>query len=102
MEHAKSGESDVSSGEEPNAKRRRRDPNAQTQAKSIMVLLDSDVHVSNNNQNVVLMPNTIEMAQLKKPEKGRFGKVTFTPEMTEMDVVHALFSKFPILRTKRR
>jgi len=100
MEHAKSGESDASSGEEPNAKRRRRDPH--THAKSVMVLLDSDVYVSKNDQNVVLMPNTIEMAQLKKPGKGRFGKMTFTSDMTETDVLRALCSKFPILRTKRR
>ena len=101
MEHTKSGESDASSGEEPTAKRRRRDPNAQTYVKSVMVLLDSDVSVSKNNKNVVLMPNTIELAQLKKPVKGRYGKMTFTTQMTQSDVLTALHLKFPILRTKR-
>ena len=101
MENTKSGESDASSGEEPNPKRCRRDPSA-VHAKSVMVLLDSDVSVSENNRNVVLMPNTIEMAQLKKPEKGRYAKINFTSEMTQMDVLTALHSQFPILRTKKR
>ena len=102
MKRTKSGESDVSSGEEPNAKRHRGDPNAQTPAKSVMVLLDSDVSVSNNNGNVVLMPDTIEMEQLKKPEKGQFGNIPFTSGMTQRDVLTALHLQFPILRTKRR
>ena len=101
MENTKSGESDASSSEEPNAKRRRRDPNA-VHTKTVMVLLDSDVPVSENNPNVVLMPNTIEMAKLKKPVRGRFGKMNFTSQMTQMDVLTALHSKFPILRAKRR
>ena len=101
MVNTKSGESDTSSGKEPNAKRRRRDPNA-LHTKTVTVLLDSDVRVSENNPNVVLMPNTIEMAQLKRPERGRCGKMNFTSQMTEMDVFSALHSKFPILRTKRR
>lgn len=102
MEHTKSGESDASSGEEPSAKRRRRDSNAQTPVKSVVVLLESDVSVSKNNKNVVLMPNTIEMAQLKKPNKGQYGKITFTSEMTQMDVLTALHLKFPVLGTKGR
>lgn len=102
MEHTKSGESDASSGEEPNAKRCRRDSNAQTRVKSIMVLLGSDVSVSKNNRNVVLMPTTIDLAQLKKPGRGQYGKMTFTSEMTQRDVLTALCLTFPILRTKRR
>lgn len=98
MEHAKSGESSASSGEESNAKRHRGDvdPNF----KSVVVLLDSDVTVSENGQ--VFMPNTIEMAKLKKPKKGQYRKITFTSEMTKEDVLITLHCNFPILREKRR
>ena len=101
MESTKSGESDASSGEEPNPKRCRRDQSA-VHAKNVNVLLDSDVSVSANNRNVVLMPNNIEMGWLKKPEKGQHGKINVTSEMTQMDVLTALLSQFPILRTKKR
>jgi len=101
MESSKSGESDTSSGEEPNAKRHGRDPTAQSHSKSVIVLLESDVSVSKDNRNVVSMPNTIEMGWLKKPHKGQYGKMTFTSEMTQMDVRRALHLKFPILRNKR-
>ena len=101
MVNTKSGESDTSSGKEPNAKRRRRDPNA-LHTKTVTVLLDSDVRVSGNNPNVVLMPNTIEMAQLKKPGKGQFAKISFTSEMTERDVHKTLRFNFPLLSYKRR
>ena len=101
MEHARSVESDASSCEEPNAKRCRRDPNAPKPTKSVVVLLDSDVTVSENGQ--VLMPNTIEMAALKKNRDGKqYGKMAFTSEMTKEDVLSALYLNFPILRTKRR
>ena len=102
MEHTKSRESNASSGEEPNDNTRRRDPNPRTRTKNVMVLLDSDVPVSKNNKNVVFMPTITEMAWLRKPEKGQYGKLTFTSEMTQMDVLTALHLKFPILRTKRR
>lgn len=100
MEHAKSGENDTSIGEQPDAKRHRGDPNAPAPAKSVVVLFDSDVTVRENGE--VCMPNTIEMAQLKKRGKGQFGKITFTSEMTVEDVRLALFLNFPILRNKRR
>ena len=100
MEQAKSGEDDTFNGEEPNAKRHRRDPNASPPAKSVVVLFDSDVKVRENGE--VCMPNTIEMAQLKKEGKGQFGKVSFTSGMTEEDVHKALCFSFPILRHKRR
>ena len=96
MEGAKSGENDASIGVEPNAKRHRGDPNA----KSVVVLFDSDVTVRENGE--VFMPNTIEMAQLKKPGKGQFAKISFTSEMSEEDVHKALCFNFPILSYKRR
>lgn len=96
METVKSGENDASIGEEPNAKRHRGDPNT----KSVVVLFDSDVKVRENGK--VCMPNTIDMAQLKKPGKGQFAKISFTPEMTEEDVHKKLCFNFPILSYKRR
>ncbi|XP_020617935.1 uncharacterized protein LOC110055858 isoform X6 [Orbicella faveolata] len=101
MEHAGSVESDASSCEEPNAKRCRRDPNAPKPTKSVVVFLDSDVTVTENGQ--VLMPNTIEMAALKKNRDGKqYSKMAFTSEMNKEDVLSALYLNFPILRTKRR
>ena len=97
MEQAKkSGEDDTSSGEEPNAKRHRGDHNA----KSVVVLFERDVTVRENGE--VCMPNTIEMAQVKKQGKGQFAKISFTSVMTEEDVHRALCLSFPILRYKRR
>ena len=97
METVESGENDTSIGEEPNAKRHRGDPNTK---KSVVVLFDSDVTFRENGE--VCMPNTIEMAQLKKPEKGQFAKIFFTLEMTEEDVHKELCFNFPILSYKRR
>ena len=92
----KSGENDASVDEEPNAKRHRGDP----YTKSVVVLFDGDVTVRENGE--VYMPNTIEMAQLKKPGKGQFAKISFTSEMTEEDVHRKLCSYFPILSYERR
>ena len=96
MEGVKSGENDSSVDEEPNAKRHRGDPNV----KSVVVLFDSDVKVRENGE--VCMPNTIEMAKLKRPVKGQFAKISFTSEMSEEDVHKALCFNFPILSYKRR
>lgn len=96
METVKSGENDASLDEEPNAKRHRGDP----YTKSVVVLFDGDVTVRENGE--VYMPNTIEMAQLKKPGKGQFAKISFTSEMTERDVHKTLRFNFPLLSYKRR
>jgi len=98
MEQAKGGETSI--GEEPNAKRHKRDPNAPTPAKSVVLLFDSDVTVGENGK--VGMPNTIEMAQIKKTEKGRFVKISFSREMSEEDVHREICSYFPILSCKTR
>ncbi len=100
MECATSGEKDGSSGEEPSPKRYKGDPDAPKPGKSVVVLLDSDVTVGENGQ--VFMPNTIEMAKLKKKEKGQYvGKITFSSEMTKEDVLKQLHSNFPVLKDKR-
>lgn len=99
MEYATSGEKDGSSGEEPSPKRHKGDPDAPKPGKSVVVLLDSDVTVRDGH---VFMPNTIEMAQLKKPDKGQYvGKLNFTSEMTEEDILEQLQLNFPILKDKR-
>ncbi len=99
MKRSKSGEKDVFSGEEPNPKRHKGYPDTAS-GKNVMVLLDSDVR---KNGQEVFMPNTIEMAELKRFEKGQYiGKIKFTSEMTETDVHWVLLQNFPILTNKRR
>ena len=49
--------------------------------KSVVVLKRSDVSIGSSG--AVLMPNTIEMAQLKKPEKGQFKTGQFSRKMTK-------------------
>lgn len=67
--------------------------------KSVVVLRHSDVTIG---QTSVLMPNTIEMAQLKKPVKGQFKRnVEISSEMSELDVKRALIDNFPILKHER-
>ena len=94
----------MSGGEEPTAKRHKGDPDTETRknGKNCVVLLESDVKIRENDR-LVFMPNTIEMAQLKKPEKGQFKQnIKFTSEMTEIDVQRELLRNFPILENKRR
>ena len=80
------------------AKRKRRDPDAATR-KSIVVLTRGDVRI---RDGMVFMPNTIEMAILKKPDKGQFKTdIPFSSNMTETDVKCTLMENFPILRDKR-
>ena len=102
MEHAKSGKKDASSGEEPDAKRYKRNPDAPNPSgKSVVVLFDSDITEGENGQ--VFMPNTIKMAQIKKRGKGQYvGKINFTSEMTEKDVLEQLHLNFPILQNTQR
>ena len=80
------------------AKRMRKDPDAAT-GKSVVVLKRGDVEVKDG---MVLMPNTIEMASLKKPDKGQFKtNIHFSSNMTETDVKSILMENFPILRDRR-
>ena len=64
-----------------------------------MVLKPCDVV---ERDGTVFMPNTIEMAQLKKTEKGQFKKnVQFSSKMTEMDVKKILVATFSCLECQR-
>ena len=67
--------------------------------KSVVVLRHNDVTIGKSS---VFMPNTIEMAQLKKPLKGQFKRnVEISSEMSEQDVKRALRDNFPILEHER-
>lgn len=74
------------------------DTQANSLDRSVVVLKTSDITVRDND---VFMPNTIEMAQIKKPEKGQFKKVQITKEMTEGNVTEKLLETFPYLRNHR-
>lgn len=84
--------------ESNSAKRMKKEPGSVT-GKSVVVLRHSDV---TRGTSSVLMPNTIEMAQLKKPGKGQFKtNIQISSKMTEMDIKRTLIENFPILRHQR-
>ena len=90
---------DVSFWEDPSAKRYKGNPDTST-FKKVMVLLASDVIFMGSGE--VGMSTTIDMAKLKKPEKGQYkNRIKLTFEMTEEDVLRQLRLHFPILRNKR-
>lgn len=104
MEHVVGEENSMSSDGEPDPKRYKGDPDASNPSgKRVVVLLGTDVTKGKSGQ--VFMPTTIEMAKLKKKEKGQYvGKINginFTSEMTEQDVLEQLHLNFPILRDER-
>lgn len=74
------------------------DTHTNSNDRSVVVLKTSDVRIRGND---VFMPITIEMSQIKKPERERFKKVEITKEMTERDVEEKLLEKFPYLRNQR-
>ena len=79
-------------------KREKKEPGALT-GKSVVVLKPCDVV---ERDGTVFMPNTIEMAHLKKSEKGQFKKnVQISSKMTEMDIKRILVETFPYLESKR-
>ena len=79
-------------------KRMKKEPGGVT-GKSVVVLKGSDVTTRNK---IVFMPNTIEMAQLKKPDKGQFKtNVQISSKMTEMDIKKILVETFPFLGHQR-
>ena len=79
-------------------KRAKKEPGALA-GKSVVVLKPCDVKVE---RGIVFMPNTIEMAQLKKSEKGQFKtNVQISSKMTEMDIKGTLVKTFPYLKSKR-
>ena len=79
-------------------KRAKKEPGALT-GKSVVVLKPCDVV---ERDGTVFMPNTIEMAQLKKSEKGQFKtNVQISSRMTESDIELILVKTFPFLENKR-
>ena len=79
------------------AKRMKKEPGIT--GKSVVVLRGRDVVV---RSGIAFMPNTIEMAQLKKREKGQFKtNVQFCSKMTEADVKKLLMDTFPYLENQR-
>ena len=69
--------------------------------KSVTVLQPSDVTVGERTGEV-LMPNTIEMAQIKKLRNGRFKTgIHFSSKMSEKDVEKTLQDEFDILKNQR-
>ena len=79
-------------------KRKKRDPGAPA-GKNVVVLKSSNVTIRNNS---VFMPNTIEMARLKKKEKGQFlTNVQISSKMSQQDIRELLISLFPYLGDQR-
>ena len=72
---------------------------ANSNDRSVVVSKTSDVKIRGND---VFMLMTIEMSQIKKPERGQFNKVEITKEMTERDVREKLLETFPYLRNQRK
>lgn len=105
MEHSRSVE-DVSSSDESDPERHMSDnsgstkPETESNLKNVVVLLGCDVH---KNDDKVYMPNTKEMAQLKRPEREQFKTgIKLTWNMTEKNVVEELRRHFLILGNNGR
>ncbi|PFX14048.1 Nephrocystin-3 [Stylophora pistillata] len=105
MERSRS-EEDMSSSDEPDPKRQKRDNLGSTtrkresNLKNVLVLTSHDVRKKDGK---VYMPNTIEMAQLKKPERGQFKtKIKFPKTMTGKDVEEELRRQFLVLKKDGR
>ena len=68
-------------------------------ARNVTVLLASDVNKRNDQ---VFMPNTIEMAKIKKKEKGQYvSRIQFSDNMSEEEVKRRLLLHFPNLENQR-
>lgn len=78
-------------------KRQKKEPGAPTQ-KNVVVLKSSDVTTKDDD---VFMPNTIEMAQLKKATNGQFKNMQFSSKMSETEIEDSLKGLFPCLKDKR-
>ena len=79
-------------------KRKKKDSGAPA-GKSVVVLKSCDVTIGDN---YVLVPNTIEMARLKKKEKGQCLKnVQISSKMSQQDIKELLISLFPYLKDQR-
>ena len=68
-------------------------------SRNATVLLATDVTKRNDK---LLMPNTIEMAQIKKKEKGQYVRgIKFSDNMSEEEVKGRILSHFPNLENQR-
>ena len=67
--------------------------------KSVVVLKPCDVVEKNGK---VFMPNTIEMAKIKKTDRGQFKtNLQFSSKMKESDIKRILVETFPFLECQR-
>lgn len=78
-------------------KRKKKEPGASTQ-KNVVVLKSSDVTTKGD---VVFMPNTIEMARIKKTANKQFKKMQISSNMSEAEIEESLKELFPCLEDKR-
>lgn len=79
-------------------KRKKKDSGASAE-KNVVVLKRSDVTIKNG---AVLMPNTIEIARLKKKENCQFARnVQISSKMPQQDIRELLISFFPYLGDQR-
>ena len=68
-------------------------------SRNVTVLLATDVTKRNDQ---LFMPNTIEMAQIKKEEKGQYVRgIKFSDSMSEEEVKGRILSHFPNLKNQR-
>ena len=85
--------------DEPVPLKRKKKDSGTPAKKSVVVLKSCDVTIGDN---YVGMPNTIEMAQLKKKERGQFlTNVQISSKMTQKDIRELLISLFPYLGDQR-
>ena len=88
----------IDDDDETKVKRAKRDQSGVT-GKNIVVLRSQDVV---RRGGVFFMPNTIEMACIKKPGMGQFKtNVEFSSIMSEDDVKERLERTFPLLTGQR-
>ena len=78
-------------------KRKKKEPGAPT-GKNVVVLKSSDVTAKGD---VVSMPNTIEMARIKKTANEQRKKMQISSNMSEAEIEESLKELFPCLKDKR-
>ena len=85
--------------DEPVPLKRKKKDSGTPVGKNVVVLKSCNVTMTNN---FVFMPNTIEMARLKKKEKGQFvANVQISSKMSQEDIRELLISLFPYLGDQR-
>ena len=68
-------------------------------SRNVTVLLATDVTKRNDQ---LFMPNTIELAQIKKKEKGQYvSEIKFSNNMSEEEVKGRILSHFPNSKNQR-